>query len=236
MINTYNETELHKFFKEKYAKEAKGFTEVKVQNYICDIFTEDSEIIEIQTTSLYKLADKINDLHKDYKIKVVFPFPFEKYIENYSESGDLLSCKRSPKKNKWINIFTDLIGFLPLIMEGKCSLEVVGISITEKRIKTEKPVQTKNKSRHFLKNWYKAGKSLRKIIDTKTFSQKKDFIKILKEEFQANKIEMNNFTASDIKKYFTKRKLYIVISLLNKNGIIELTKTEKNKKFYKLSE
>ncbi len=236
MINTYNETSLHKFFKEKYAKENKGFTEVKVQNYICDIFTEDSEIIEIQTTSLYKLADKINDLHKDFKIKVVFPFPFEKYIENYSESGDLLSCKRSPKKNKWINIFTELIGFLPLIMEGKCSLEVVGISITEKRIKTENPVQTKNKSRHFLKNWYKAGKSLRKIIDTKTFSQKEDFIKLLKEEFQFNKIDTNNFTASDVKKYFTKRKLYLVISLLNKNGIIELTKTEKNKKFYKLSE
>ena len=236
MINTYNETSLHKFFKEKYAKENKGFTEVKVQNYICDIFTEDSEIIEIQTTSLYKLADKINDLHKDFKIKVVFPFPFEKYIENYSESGDLLSCKRSPKKNKWINIFTELIGFLPLIMEGKCSLEVVGISITEKRIKTENPVQTKNKSRHFLKNWYKAGKSLRKIIDTKTFSQKEDFIKLLKEEFQFNKIDTNNFTANDIKKYFTKRKLYLVISLLNKNGIIELTKTEKNKKFYKLSE
>lgn len=236
MINTYNETKLHKFFKEKYAKENKGFTEVKVQNYICDIFTEDSEIIEIQTTSLYKLADKINDLHKDFKIKVVFPFPFEKYIENYSESGDLLSCKRSPKKNKWINIFTELIGFLPFIVEKKCTLEVIGISITEKRIKTENPVQTKNKSRHFLKNWYKAGKSLRKIIDTKTFSQKEDFIKLLKEEFQFNKIDTNNFTASDVKKYFTKRKLYLVISLLSKNGIIELTKTEKNKKFYKLSE
>ena len=53
---------------------------------------------------------------------------------------------------------------------------------------------------------------------------------------EANKIDTNNFTASDIKKYFTKRKLYLVISLLSKNGIIELTKTEKNKKFYKLSE
>ena len=37
MINTYNETDLHKFFKEKYAKENKGFTEVKVQNYIVQI-------------------------------------------------------------------------------------------------------------------------------------------------------------------------------------------------------
>lgn len=235
MINTYNETELHKFFKEKYAKEAKGFTEVKVQNYVCDIVTENSEIIEIQTTSLYKLSEKINALHKDYKIKVIFPFPFEKYIENYSESGELLNCKRSPKKNKWINIFTELIGFLPFIVEKKCTLEVIGISITEKRIKTEKPVQTKNRSRHFLKNWYKTGKSLRKIIDTKIISTKKDFTQILQEEFQANKIDTNNFTASDVKKYFTKRKLYLVISLLSKNGIIELTKTEKNKKFYKLS-
>lgn len=235
MINTYNETDLHKFFKEKYAKENKGFTEVKVQNYICDIFTEDSSIIEIQTGSLYKLVPKIQALSPNYKIKIVFPFPFEKYIENYSETGELLSCKRSPKKNKWISIFSELFGLLPLILEEKVSLEIVAISISEKRIKTEKPVQTKNKSRHFLKNWYKVGKSLNKIIDTKIFSKKEDFIQILKEEFSISKIDSKNFTATDLKKYFTKRKLYLVVSLLNKTGLIDFTKTEKNKKFYKLA-
>ena len=89
MINTYNETDLHKFFKEKYATENQGFTEVKVKNYICDIFTEDSSIIEIQTGSLYKLVPKVQDLSPDYKIKIVFPFPFEKYIETYSENEEL---------------------------------------------------------------------------------------------------------------------------------------------------
>ena len=235
MINTYNETDLHKFFKEKYSTTNKGFTEVKVENYICDIFTENSEIIEIQTSSLYKLGPKIEDLHEKYKIKVVFPFPFFKYIENYSESGELISCKRSPKKNKWINIFTELFGFLPLILEEKAELEIIAISITEKRIKTEKPVQTKNKSRRFLKNWYKIGKSLKEIIEVKTFKNKMDFIKILAEEFLFNKIDMNNFTATDLKNFFTKRKLYLVISLLHKSGLIEFSKTEKNKKYYKLS-
>ena len=235
MINTYNETDLHKFFKEKYAKEKKGFTEVKVENYICDIFTEDSEIIEIQTSSLYKLVSKIEDLHKKYKIKVIFPFPFFKYIENYSESDELLSCKRSPKKNKWINIFSELFGFLPLILEEKAELEVIAISITEKRIKTEKPVQTINKSRRFLKNWYKAGKSLKEIIEVKTLKNKMDFIKLLEEEFLSNKIDINNFTATDLKKNFTKKKLYLVVSLLHKSGLIEFSKNEKNKKYYKLS-
>ena len=235
MINTYNETDLHKFFKEKYAKENQGFTEVKVGEYICDIFTKESSIIEIQTTSLYKLVPKIESLSKNYRTKVVFPFPFEKYIENYSETGELLSCKRSPKKNKWINIFTELFGILPLILEKKVELEIVAISISEKRIKTENPVQTKNKSRRFLKNWYKVGKSLNQIIETKNFSSKKDFIQILKEEFIINKIDIKDFTATDLKKYFTKRKLYLVISLLNKNGLIELTKIEKNKRHYKLS-
>ena len=236
MINTYNETDLHKFFKEKYATENQGFTEVKVKNYICDIFTEDSSIIEIQTSSLYKLVPKVQDLSPDYKIKIVFPFPFEKYIENYSENGELLSCKRSPKKNRWINIFIELFGILPLILKKKAILEIVAISISEKRIKTENPVQTKNKSRRFLKNWYKTGKSLNTIIDTKVFSEKTDFIQILKEEFSTNKIDINDFTATDLKKYFTKRKLYLVISLLNKSGIIEFTKTKKNKRYYKLCE
>ena len=236
MINTYNETDLHKFFKEKYAKENQGFTEVKVGEYICDIFTKESSIIEIQTTSLNKLVPKIESLSKNYRTKVVFPFPFEKYIENYSETGELLSCKRSPKKNRWINIFTELFGILPLILEKKVELEIVAISISEKRIKTENPVQTKNKSRRFLKNWYKTGKSLNQIIETKNFSSKKDFIQILKEEFIINKIDIKDFTATDLKKYFTKRKLYLVISLLNKSGIIEFTKTKKNKRYYKLCE
>ena len=72
MINTYNETDLHKFFKEKYAKENQGnqgFTEVKVGEYICDIFTKESSIIEIQTTSLYKLVPKIESLSKNYRTK-----------------------------------------------------------------------------------------------------------------------------------------------------------------------
>ena len=112
----------------------------------------------------------------------------------------------------------------------------MAISISEKRIKTENPVQTKNKSRHFLKNWYKTGKSLNQIIETKCFSEKTDFIQILKEEFSTNKIDINDFTATDLKKYFTKRKLYLVISLLNKTGIIEFTKNEKNKRYYKLCE
>ena len=81
-------------------------------------------------------------------------------------------------------------------------MEIVAISISEKRIKTENPVQTKNKSRRFLKNWYKTGKSLNQIIETKCFSEKTDFIQILKEEFSTNKIDMNNFTT--IEKAITK--------------------------------
>lgn len=234
MINTYNETNLHSFFKEKYAKENDGYTEVKVEKYICDIFTKNSEIIEIQTTSLYKLKEKINSLHKKYKIKVVFPFPFFKYIENYSENAELLSCKRSPKKNKWINIFTELFDFLPIIIEKKAVLEIVAISISEQRIKTENPVQTKNKSRHFLRNWYKSGKSLNEIIETRVFSSKKDFLQVIKETLENAKIDINNFSASDIKIFFSKGKLYRVISLLHKNKIIEITKLEGNKKYYKI--
>ena len=236
MINTYNETNLHKFFKEKYASENNGFTEVKVKNYICDIFTENSEIIEIQTSSLYKLVQKIQDLCGEYKIKVVFPFPFEKTIEYYSESGEIISKKRSPKKCKWIHIFPELFGFLPLILEGSAILEVVAISIIEKRIKTETPVQNKTNSRRFLKNWYKDGKSLNSVIEIKTFETKNDFTEILKTGFSQYKINENDFSGTDLKKVFTKSKLYRVLSLLQKNQIIELTRTEKNKKFYKISE
>ena len=60
MINTYNETKLHKTLKEIYAMKHDGArTEVTCGKYIADILLEDGGIIEIQTGTLASLAPKI---------------------------------------------------------------------------------------------------------------------------------------------------------------------------------
>ena len=73
MINTYNETSLHRELKEIYAQKYQGRTEIEIENYICDIVCNDknSMIIEIQTSNLSKVTDKIEKLSKTHKVKLM---------------------------------------------------------------------------------------------------------------------------------------------------------------------
>ena len=61
MINTYNESSLHKTLIELYALNESAQTEVLKNNHIYDIFKNDGTIIEIQTKNLGKLYAKIKD-------------------------------------------------------------------------------------------------------------------------------------------------------------------------------
>ena len=58
MINTYNESELHKTLKLYYAELYGGQTEIQFHKWICDIQTPSGTIIEIQTSNLAALKEK----------------------------------------------------------------------------------------------------------------------------------------------------------------------------------
>lgn len=222
MINTYNETDLHKTLKEKYCTEYAGIPEVKIGNYICDILTKDHKIIEIQTTSLYKLVPKLKELSKDFEIKVVFPYPLKKLIEHYSEDGELLKTTKSPAKKTWVSVFSDLIGIVELVAEKKITLDILGVALTEMRVDTVEPVQTKNKSRRFKQRWYKVGKRLDSIIETKTFTCIEDFKDLL--PFEKGRL----FTSKDLLNYVRKKYLYRVLAVLKRSGIIKTATKQGN--------
>ena len=107
MINTYNETSLHRELKEIYAQKHKGNTEIEIENYICDIVCSDknSTIIEIQTSNLSKLTKKIEKLTKFHKVKLIYPLATTTYLQRQDESGKILSKRKSPKKKNIYSIF-----------------------------------------------------------------------------------------------------------------------------------
>ncbi|MCQ2573794.1 MAG: hypothetical protein MJ182_07850 [Treponema sp.] len=179
MINTYNESSLHKTIKTLYAQEVNGTTEVALNGHIYDIVAG-KQIIEIQTGNLAKLLPKVLDsIEKGYKVKVVFPLVINKWIESTNEANNKVSLRRSPKKQSIYNIFDELTGLYPVLLNKKFKLDVVCINILEKRSIFEEPVQTLNKSRRFKKNWIKTGKELKEIISTQTFSKKEDYLNLI---------------------------------------------------------
>lgn len=180
MINTYKESSLHRTLKELYALNENAKTEVSCDGHIYDILTNEGNVIEIQTLNLGKLLPKIQDaLKKGRKCKIVHPIILSKAIETYDKSGKLLKKSKSPKKENEYTLLKDVTGIYPILLEKNFCLEVPFITMTEKRQKTDKPEQSENKRRRFKKDWQKIDKTLKEIVETKTFKNKEDYINLL---------------------------------------------------------
>lgn len=180
MINTYNETSLHKKIKEIYATQFNGKTEQKINNYIYDVITEDNSIIEIQTSNISALKKKIEFCIKnDFKIKIVHPIIEEKYIELYNKEGILISRRKSPKKENIYSILRKLTGIYNFLLNQNFTLEVIFVSIVEKRLQTKEKSQLKNKSRKYLKNWIPIDKLLISVNSKRTLQSYYDYKTLL---------------------------------------------------------
>lgn len=162
MINTYNETHLHRNLKEIYAGRHEGSKkEVPCGPFIADILLSDGGIIEIQTGTLASLAPKIAYfLSEKRKIRVVHPLAVEKYVETADESGKLIRRKKSPKKLNLTSVFRELTKLYPYLLDRNFTLEIVEAKITDERIDYGTTEKADNSRRRHKRTWNKTGKRL----------------------------------------------------------------------------
>ncbi len=240
MINTYNESSLHKTLKELYALKENAQTEVLKNNHIYDVLKSDGTIIEIQTKNLGKLYAKTKDsLNLGLKCTIVHPIATETIIITKDKDGNTLSKRKSPKKNTIYSIFRELTSIYPLLLENNFKLEVLETIITEERIKTETPVQSKNKQRRFKKNWNKTDKKLNEVLNTRIFKTKNDYLELLPEglpeEFTTKEIQIllkqNKSLPKSAANYTS-----LMVWVFNKMGLIEQTGTKNRFKTYRIKE
>ena len=179
-FSTLNESKLHNSLKILYQELYEGKTEVEQDGHIYDIITKNGNIIEIQTKNLAKLLPKILDtIDKGHNVKLIHPLPLVTRIELQDEEGKIISKRKSPKKGNIYDIFRELTGIYPLITNPHFSLEIVEIEMTEERVRTKEPVQSKNGRRRFRRNWLKTGKRLDTIINTRRFSKAEDYLALM---------------------------------------------------------
>lgn len=236
-FSTYNESSLHNELKNLYALKFNGKTEVNCDGHVYDILTEDNNVIEIQTKNLSKLLAKTSDsLEKGHKVTIVHPVVISKIIETYDSKGKLLHRKKSPRKGHIYDLFRELTGIFPILLKENFTLEVLEVNIIEKRKKTDKKVQTLQKSRRYKLNWIKTDKKLDSINCVKTFSTAKDYLNLLPqnlpEEFCAKDID--NLLKQD--KSFPKRLIpcaNLILWVFVRMGIVEETQKKGRSKYYK---
>ena len=171
MINTLNESSLHRTLKTVYALNDGAQTEVALDGKIYDIVQADGSIVEIQTQNLSKLLAKtMHALEKKRHITVVYPLIVKKYIDSCDANGTVQRHRTSPQKRSLYDIFPELTGIYPVLLEKRFTLEVLEVIVREKRIITDRPVQSANRRRRYAKPWNKVDKSLEKIIARHVFT------------------------------------------------------------------
>lgn len=236
MINTLNESHLHEKIKQIYALEYSADTEYKIETYIADVYSPKYGIFEIQTGSFSHLRHKINFyLSEKYKVTVVFPFASEKIIVTKKKNGEIVSKRKSPLHKNYYTCFKELTSLIPFILNPNFSLHLLPCSVTEERTAGKEKIQTKNRSRHFLKNYIKTGKRLNSTGKVLVLKTKKDYKALLSTD--------KNFTFIDLKLFLKKERIVVkerdlrsFIWVLEKTGIIHRSGTDGKKIIYSSAE
>lgn len=236
-FSTYNESRLHNSLKNLYCEIYEGYTEVEKDGYVYDIVTKKGNVIEIQTKNLSKLLPKIIDtINFGHNIKLIHPVIITNNIFLMDKDGNKISKRKSPKKGSIYDVFKELTGIYPILLNPHFSLEIVEIEMTEERVRTDDFVQSKNKKRRYKKNWNKINKNLDKIINTKRFNNKDDYIallpKSLPEEFCAK--DLTSALKNEKAPSNAYKNSHLIIWVLNHMELIEETKVKNRNHYYKI--
>lgn len=180
MINTRNESALHKTLKALCAMESGSRVEAALDGKIYDVVDARGGVVEIQTRNLSALLAKtMAALAKGRAVTVVWPAIVQKTIETRRADGTLVSRRKSPRKGSIHDIWRELTGLYPVLLEKKFSLAALEVSVTETRTATEEKTQSPNGRRRFLKRWNKTGKSLGEIFSSRVLKSARDYIALM---------------------------------------------------------
>ncbi|MBO4385775.1 MAG: hypothetical protein J5817_02035 [Treponema sp.] len=235
MINTLNESHLHKTLKTLYSLENEGCqTEAKAGKYIADILTKEGNVIEIQTGSLAHLSAKIMYfLEQKRTVTVVYPLVRQKYIQTEDGKGKILRKRKSPVKKNIYSLFRELTSLTPFLLKKNFYLHVVEVTVTETRAATEEKVQSANGRRHFLRNWVKTGKNLDSIEKKHVFHGKKSYTELLPKSLDKEFSVTDIYSAVKLTESGVKRnEISLMVWVLCKAGLLEFTGKKGRSNYY----
>lgn len=131
-IGTLSEKSLHAIIK-NYLEPDESKQEIKIGKNYADIYNEEG-IIEIQTRQFNKLRNKLTELLKYYKVKVVYPIPFKKWIFWVNdETSEISRGRKSPKTGTVYDAFFEFYKIKALLNNSNLSLKIILLDAEEYR-------------------------------------------------------------------------------------------------------
>jgi hypothetical protein len=146
--------------------------EVKMDGFIVDI-VRGNLLIEIQTTNFSAIKPKLTRLLDNHRVRLVYPIPQVKWIVHRSRvTEEVVGRRKSPKKGRWCDLFSELIRIPSCFAQGAFSVEV--LLIEEEEIWCNDGMGS----------WRRRGASivdrkLLRVLDRAVFECKADFLRFL---------------------------------------------------------
>lgn len=185
-IGTLSEKTMHNVLK-NYYEENEDYQEIPINEFVADIY-RDGQIVEIQTGNFNKLRRKLDSFLEEYKVTIVYPISYIKYlIWIDEETGRMSDRRRSPKKENYYTAFNELYKIKMYLKHPNLSLKLVLLEVEE--LKFEKAVKGKNKRRT-----KKYDKIPLNIIEELDIERPEDFVQLIPIELG------ERFTAGDFAK------------------------------------
>jgi len=130
------ETSLHRELKRHYAG-PDGRTEVRVGRFRADAVVCDArgkQLIEIQHGPLWVIRDKIRELTRRHRVRIVKPIVGRKrLIKLNRKGGRVIDERMSPRQGKLLELFDELVYFTRAFPHRNLALEVLLVDIEERR-------------------------------------------------------------------------------------------------------
>ena len=166
------EGSLHALIKLWYSQPG-DVLETEVDGFIIDIVRDDW-LIEIQTGNFSSIRRKLTYLLRDHAVHLVHPIPREKWIVRQNASGGLLGRRKSPKRGRVIDIFTELVRIPNIVMDPNLTIEVL-------LTRQEEVLRDDGKGSRHRKHWSLYDHRLLEVVDSAMLASLKDFQDLLPE-------------------------------------------------------
>ncbi len=166
------EKSLHEAVKRWYARSGDSL-ETVVEGYVVDVVRGDL-LVEVQTGNFSALKEKLGDLTRSHRVRLVHPVPSTKWIVRLSQNGEELSRRRSPKKGRVEEVFYELVYLPEIVAEPNLSLEVLLVEAEEVLIDDGRG--------SWRRRWWSVhDRRLLRVVERTVFHEPQDFLELLPE-------------------------------------------------------
>lgn len=131
------ETTLHKQLKAVYTSDPQS-REVVVDGYRIDAIVR-GELIEVQQAGLSQIRDKVRDLLRSHRVRVVKPLAARKVlVKRQRRGGTIESTRLSPKRATMLDVFEELVHFCTVFPHPRLAFEILLTEQEEHRVSVRK--------------------------------------------------------------------------------------------------